>query len=212
MRNERGKLPGPVAQFPKLTFQFKTNNNALCLAWMSAAAKGRRYLLFLCQWKSSFIFCKRAHTVWGQPVSLGNTAQACLGGRLELPGAFTKARNYKCARVRAHTHTHTETLMSSSACSLMTFKLCQGLLNKLEEVHVVFFETIAITNCSIKRPFQPRHLKQKNCMQINNVCRCTAYLLSFTGLLEMWSYVKCLIYKIFRLNWRPSVRSWLYTE
>lgn len=94
MRNEQGKLSGPVAQFPKLTFQFKTNNNALCLAWMSAAAKGRRYLLFLCQWKSSFIFFYEAHTVWGQPVSLGYTAQACLGGWLGLPGAFTKTRNY----------------------------------------------------------------------------------------------------------------------
>lgn len=37
-------------------------------------------------------------------------------------------------------------------------------------------------------------------MQINNVCRCTAYLFSFTALLEMWSYVKFLIYKIFSLD------------
>lgn len=36
-------------QFPKFTFQFKTNNNTLCLAWMSAATEGRRYVLFLHQ-------------------------------------------------------------------------------------------------------------------------------------------------------------------
>lgn len=101
MRNEQGKHSGPVVQFQKLTFQFKTNNKALCLAWMSTTAKGRRYLLFLRQWKSSFIFCWRAHTVWGQPGSLGYIAQAWLGGRLELPSAFTTAKNYK----RTHTQT-----------------------------------------------------------------------------------------------------------
>lgn len=96
-RNKWGKCRDPVPQ--KFPYQFKTNNNTLCLAWMSVAAKGRRYVLFLREWKSSFIFCWRAHTVWGQPVSLAYTVQACLGGRLTLPSAFTKARN--------HSHTHT---------------------------------------------------------------------------------------------------------
>ena len=115
----RASSQGLVAQFPKLTFQFKTNNNALCLAWMSAAAKGRRYLLFLCQWKSSFIFLLKG------PHSLRSASQPwlhCTG----MPGWTARASRclYKSQELQTHTHTHsthtrihtyTETLVSCSA-------------------------------------------------------------------------------------------------
>lgn len=109
----------PVPQFPKFTFQFKTNNNTLCLVWMSAAAKGRRYVLFLHQWKSSFIFWWRAHTVWGQPRLhctgmpewTAHASQCCYKSQ-EL---HTQMHTHRLTHTHRCTHAQIETLMSRSA-------------------------------------------------------------------------------------------------